>query len=81
MFTVVVVPLTVKSPAIVTSLPVDKSPLAVIVKAVTSPEEAFEVLIIVDCPTIFANIWLSVPSWYIWKSSPLPAKNLLPSVT
>ena len=46
--TVVVVPFTVRSPDIVTSLPVSKSPYLLIVKAVVSKAVEFETLNAID---------------------------------
>ena len=58
-FTVVVVPLTVKSPAIVTSRPVVKSPFLEIIKAVVSKAFASDVLTTIDSVTA---------AWSIYKS-------------
>ena len=72
LFTVVVVPLTVKSPAIVTSRPVVKSPFLEIVKAVTSKAFASETLNIVDWVTPVLSIKELEPSECICKLAWLP---------
>ena len=51
LFTVVVVPLTVKSPAIITFWPNDAPPLLLIVKAVTSKAFASDTLNTIDSVT------------------------------